>query len=403
MLASSADNIQSDVHVPVAWVWAAPDVAATAESFASLHARLSAALAALLPVHFPSAASRISHDPDAGYTFAPLPASGLEPGSVPLQTAEDLAAPAIPAAGPLPESWALPAAAFAPRAAVGLDVASWFRLTRMRGGVVLVAALHHAVGDMRAMTMIMTALSDAVEGRAVDGLHVVHDRALMRGDPSKAPEAVPKACRVVIDNAEAVLAAEGSDRRPFRRRYSREEINVLKKELACDGFEPTTNDIVCAIALQDAAKSLSAEEDVGLLFPADVRGRFRSVPKEYFGNAIALCTTPLSTAGAVVDAQLRDLVRMVHDAKVAGMATEEIDAVLNWEAARRNRPRAFIGPEGRRLGLTNWSTFPIFDVTCGLGTPVAIVPCYPGWLPFLGFVLPVEPSAGSGVDVIITL
>lgn len=178
----------------------------------------------------------------------------------------------------------------------------------------------------------------------------------------------------------------------------------MKHEVESEDYTPTSNDVLVAHAMSVVASQLAPDTPMGGLFPANLRmGRYPSLTDEYFGNAVITCVTPLWTAGAVASMPLAELAHAMHTAKCEWATTARVDEMLRWEAARPSKPRACYSLPWAPLGITNWTSFPFFGVSLGIGVPTVVTPAYPGWIDLLGFILPTEPAADGAVDLVYTL
>lgn len=410
---SSIDNTLIEVQIAVVWGYANDELSKPGP-FAAFCERLREAMHLTVDKHFPLLKHPLTHSGEIGYF---LERARLLP---PLfQVCE---APEHPAPHPPREdgrAWEPPAVAHKPHdpeaEALGGRYLRCFtlRVTRLNGGIAVLGLLNHVVGDAASLVSLMKAISQVVEGGAEAAtMRVVEDRALLRGAPAPSEGTVPPPiiCAQETAQHDAVAAVrsmgegERGQHKPVRRRFTRAEVEAMKHEVESEDYAPTSNDVLVAYTMSVVAGQLAPDTPLGGLFPANLRtGRYPGLTDEYFGNAVITCVTPLWTAGAMASMPLAELAHAVHRAKWEWTATARVDEMLLWEAARPSKSRACYSLPWAALGITNWTSFPFFDVALGIGVPTAVTPAYPGWIDLLGFILPTEPAADGAVDVVYTL
>ncbi|KNC54857.1 uncharacterized protein AMSG_01711 [Thecamonas trahens ATCC 50062] len=402
-------------YINVVWSYVAPEAAAEPSWSEATLPGLRTSFEATVREFFPLLNHPLRHADDIGFYVATdddaLPAL--------FQVGERVAGAAVPEVGEATGEWMPPRSSYAPHDpendAIGTEHGErsmLVRVTPVSNGICVLASFHHSMADASAMVAFMVAWSMVAEEgleAARAQVDVVHDRSLLRGKASKAEQAPPANCGKAIPFPYATTAAleamASTVRAPelLRKRYTRAQIDTAKSAQAEGDFVPTANEVVCADVLKTAAGRLDGDTKLDLQFPANLRGRYHSLPAGYFGNAVLPCVTQAWQAAALIAADDVTLGRAVRAAKETFTRVAAVDAVLAWEASRVTKPRHYIEAAGEHVIVTNWSTFPFYSVTLGLDMPAYVMPVTTMWFPLLGFVMPSPPSLPRGLDLIMAL
>ncbi|KNC54855.1 uncharacterized protein AMSG_01709 [Thecamonas trahens ATCC 50062] len=412
---SSVDNLMPPVYVPVVWSYVAPEAVTEPSWSEATLPGLRTSFEATVREFFPLLNHPLRHADDIGFYVATdddaLPAL--------FQVGERVAGAAVPEVGEATGEWMPPRSSYAPHDpendAIGTEHGErsmLVRVTPMSNGVCIFAAFHHSVVDAGSIVAFMAAWSVVAEEgleAARAKVSMTDDRSLLRGKASETELALPITCGQAIPieylpQAELnALAQTTPAPELLRKRYTRAQIDAAKSAQAEGDFVPTANEVVCTDVLKTVAARLDADAEFALQFPANLRGRYHSLPADYFGAAVLMCITKGWRAGEIVDMPAVDVARAMRAAKAAHTSEAHIQTVLDWEASRPSKPRVFVEADGHHLALTNWTSFEFYDITLGLGQPSLVIVGYAMWIPFLGYLLPCEPSAGRAIDVIVSL
>ncbi|KAM0908915.1 hypothetical protein ACQ4PT_015136 [Festuca glaucescens] len=334
----------------------------------SLHESLTATLA-----RFPPLAGRIVFLPSTGNAAIDCSGSELD-GGVRFLVAEMDEADAEKLAGDadhdvdtfqqlLPEldASALPAEVLA------------VQVTRLRGGVAIGVALHHAVVDGRALWMFLEAWAAACRGdtaavepsfdRAAIALPGGEEltRSTLRKYMPNLPQVAPFPAGPIVPRRTFTVAEERIGR--LKQRIA-QLIRPAHESSAKAARPPSSFVAVTALAWVSYVRSkhpaaISADQDVCLYFFFDIRGRRGIVPpvsESYFGT----CVT-----GCLVKAKARDLLAEDGIATAAAAVQGEVrraveDPLANWDwialaASALSRDSALVSISGS-------TRFPAYEV-----------------------------------------
>ena len=418
-LLTGVDNTLLDTYVTVVWGYTTTTPAST------LTASISSILPSLISTQFPLLVHPVGHSPSIGY-FHDLETT--LPPTVTLCDAPDWPTPHPPRPDGS-DAWDPPPCAYALDHVAGgsddeevatghsrpLRPAFCCKVTQVDAGLAVTGSLLHGVGDASSLVALMLAISNCLDqddtGEEEEEEDIVHHHedkiSPFTGDPGAAPESPPPtfANPIPMDFInESFNHPPSPPIVPVRRRVTRAEIDALKVELGTEEYVPSSNDILCALALSDVARAVPAAVEMGLYFPVNLRGRYPGVDQDYFGNAVLPSATEPLPARTLASLSLGEIARSVAMAKEEGVAChpEKVDQVLAWEAARPEKHYALYSCPWLTLAITNWAWFPFFSLTLGIGSPVCITPAHPFWVSGLGYILPCEPGSDAAFDLIYT-
>lgn len=312
--------------------------------FASLVGSIRASLAATL-ARFPPLAGRIVFLPSTGDTAIDCSGSELD-GGVRFLVAEMDEADAGKLAGDADHDvdtfqQLLPELETSPLPAEVLAV----QVTRLRGGVAIGVAVHHAVVDGRALWMFLEAWAAACRGDAAavepsfdraaialpDGEELT--RSTLRKYMPNLPQVSPFPAGPIVPRRTFTVAEERIGR--LKQRIA-QLIRPAHESSAKAARPPSSFVAVTALAWvsyvqsKQHAAAISADQDVYLYFFFDIRGRRGIVPpvsESYFGT----CVT-----GCLVKAKARDLLAEDGIATAAAAVQGEVlraveDPLANWD------------------------------------------------------------------------
>ena len=250
------------------------------------------------------------------------------------------------------------------------------RLTQTPAGSVLGVSMSHAVADGFSYFLFLANWARAFHGKPV--IPASHDRNLLIRESHEEVDAVK-----IYDRAGLFY---GKKRKSLDRdvihwetiRYPYCELKSLLQEARKD-YEArlSHNDIVVGLLWKKFMSPWNTEQGDHRTYiscPVDYRRLLDGFPKTYFGNAVALATTPLSYE-KLMNAGLAELALMVRRS-IAGVNEQYIheglkvlNALSRQEGVAANEHIHVSHPDSGLL-VTNLSRLPVNDIVFNAGPPV---------------------------------
>ncbi|CAM6128488.1 unnamed protein product [Calypogeia fissa] len=233
------------------------------------------------------------------------------------------------------------------------------QVTRFRcGGLVVAVTFNHMLADGRSLLQFLTAWSDFSRTGTTDMI-IDHNRAAIQGEnPISSPSDA-------FDNAPTT--------NPWKTKSYEVRASViesLKREVnkSGDGAYVSTMDCIYAHMLKSVSSlpfSIIGGKEIGMLNVIDGRTRFYDPPvPNLLGNVVTNMRAPKIKTNELLNMPLSIIATKIRD-KVATTKRE------TWLSPERvgEAMDAFVNKNIVTWGQTCWSSFPMYSVDFGFGTP----------------------------------
>jgi len=252
------------------------------------------------------------------------------------------------------------------------------RLTQTPKGSVLGVSISHGVADGFSYFHFLASWARVFHGKSI--IPPSHERGLLNFESryveQNTAQEIFNNCGLFLDKKRADIDRDKLIWETIR--FSETELKLIltNTQKECE-VRLSFNDVVVAMLWKKYIKQWHKDGNDDLTYiscPFDYRRLLPDFPKTYFGNAVALATTPLSY-DELMNARLSDLAIMVRKSIVAvneqyirdGLST--LKGINQREGVQINEHIHVTHPENGLL-VTNLSRLPVKDIEFNAGPPV---------------------------------
>ncbi len=256
------------------------------------------------------------------------------------------------------------------------EILTKIRLTQTPKGSVLGVSMSHAVADGFSYFFFLANWARAFHGKSL--IPASHDRSLLIREGHETVDAGKIYEKAGLFYGEKRKSLDRDAIRWETILYPREELRTLLEEAQKDcEARLSHNDIVVGLLWKRFISRWNTEQGEHQTYincPVDYRRLMEGFPKTYFGNAVALATTPLSYE-KLMNSGLADLALMVRR-NIAGINERYIHDglkilnALNRQEGVEANERIHVSHPGSGLLVTNLSRLPVNDIRFDAGPPL---------------------------------
>ncbi|KAI9598635.1 transferase [Syncephalis fuscata] len=265
------------------------------------------------------------------------------------------------------------------------------RITRLPNneGVAISVAIHHCITDDHGLLLFLNTWAAYTRGEPIQSSHYSNIDLLRLQGPNILNDGVYRLLKKKYTDEHKDLILSSTKSASIKTglfRISSEQLLCLKRDAvdthAASNFIQTTaeswvspNDALIALIWRAIirAKQHSANKQSNLYLFIDSRPRWNPpLPKEFFGNAIYCLELSLLT-GNLLQKPIGEIARQIHE-ESAKLNGDYLQSTLTSKPTLISQAKevqhALITDTEVDVGITNLSSFPIYSVNFGYGTPV---------------------------------